>query len=128
MVISLIMLKVRLQRIGRKNDPSFKIVLIESKKAAKSGRALETLGSYNARMGNPIVNGEKIKYWISKGAQVSPTVWNLLISQKILSGKKINVLPKKSPPKTEVPATEAAPTEAATETPETKKEAEAPSA
>lgn len=95
------MLKVRLQRIGRKNDPSFKIVLVESQRAAKSGSALETLGSYNARMGTPVINGEKIKYWISKGAQVSPTVWNLLISQKILSGKKINVLPKKSPPQKE---------------------------
>lgn len=103
------MLKVRLQRIGRKNDPSFKIVLVESQRAAKSGSALETLGSYNARMGTPIINGEKIKYWISKGAQVSPTVWNLLINQKILSGKKINVLPKKSPPKKEeAPAAESA--------------------
>ena len=102
------MLKVRLQRIGRKNDPSFKIVLVESQRAAKSGSALETLGSYNARMGTPIINGEKIKYWISKGAQVSPTVWNLLISQKILSGKKINVLPKKSPPQKEAPVAEAA--------------------
>lgn len=101
------MLKVRLQRIGRKNDPSFKIVLVESQRAAKSGSALETLGSYNARMGNPVINGEKIKYWMGKGAQVSPTVWNLLISQKILSGKKINVLPKKSPPKKEEPAGEA---------------------
>lgn len=106
------MLKVRLQRIGRKNDPSFKIVLIESQKAAKSGRALEILGSYNARKGTPIVNGEKIKYWMGKGAQVSPTVWNLLISQKILSGKKINVLPKKSPPKKEEPAGEAKTAEA----------------
>lgn len=102
------MLKVRLQRIGRKNDPSFKIVLVESQRAAKSGSALETLGSYNARMGTPVINGEKIKYWISKGAQVSPTVWNLLISQKILSGKKINVLPKKSPPQKEAPTVESA--------------------
>ncbi len=113
------MLKVRLQRIGRKNDPSFKIVLVESQRAAKSGSALETLGSYNARMGTPTINGEKIKYWISKGAQVSPTVWNLLITQKILSGKKINVLPKKSPPqKEETPVAEAA-ENAAAPSPET---------
>lgn len=114
------MLKVRLQRIGRKNDPSFKVVLIESQKAAKSGRALETLGSYNARRGTPVINGEKIKYWMGKGAQVSPTVWNLLISQKILSGKKINVLPKKSPPKKEEPVAETQTAE--TPAPETKPE------
>ncbi len=123
------MLKVRLQRIGRKNDPSFKVVLIESQKAAKSGRALETLGSYNARMGEPAMNGEKIKYWISKGAQVSPTVWNLLVNQKIVSGKKINVLPKKSPPKTEAPAAESAPAEPVpVAAAETKPEGEAASA
>lgn len=48
-------------------------------------------------MNNVQFNGEKIKEWIKNGVQVSPTVHNLLVSQKIIEGKKINVLPKKSP-------------------------------
>ena len=93
------MLKVRLQRVGRKNDPSFRLVVMDSRKDSQSGKFIEILGAYNARQGKPQLNGERIKYWMGVGAQVSPTVHNLLISEKIISGKKINVLPRKSPPK-----------------------------
>jgi small subunit ribosomal protein S16 len=40
---------------------------------------------------------EKIHYWISKGAKLSDTVHNFLVSKKVISGKKINALPKKKP-------------------------------
>ena len=43
----------------------------------------------------------RVKNWISKGAQVTPTVHNYLLELKVLTGKKINVLPRKSPPKVE---------------------------
>lgn len=88
------MLKIRLQRVGRKHDPSFRVVLVDSRRAAKSGSFLEILGSYNARRGEPQLKGDRIKEWISKGAQVSGTLHNILIDKKILTGKKINVLPK----------------------------------
>jgi small subunit ribosomal protein S16 len=94
------MLKIRLQRVGRKNEPSFRLVLTDSKNSTKSGKYLEVLGHFDFR--NEISNhfdAEKIKHWISKGAKVTDTVHNLMIEQKILSGKKRNVLPKKSPPK-----------------------------
>ena len=93
------MLKIRLQRVGRKNEPSFRIVLVDSKMGPKSGKALEILGSHDFRegKGNNKINGDRIKYWISNGAQVSETMNNLLISEKVISGKKINVLPKKRP-------------------------------
>lgn len=48
-------------------------------------------------MDDVTLDGERIKYWISNGAQVSDTVHNILVGQKIIEGKKINVLPKKSP-------------------------------
>lgn len=95
-----LMLKIRLQRVGRKNEPSFRLVLTDSKNSTKSGKYLEVLGHFDFR--NEISNhfdAEKIKHWISKGAKVTDTVHNLMIEQKILSGKKRNVLPKKSPPK-----------------------------
>lgn len=98
------MLKVRLQRVGRKNDPSFRVVLTDSKNSTKSGRFLEVLGSYNARAGKPDIKADRVKYWMSVGVQLTPTVHNLMLNEKIITGKKINVLPRKSPPqKEEVP-------------------------
>ncbi len=91
------MLKIRLQRIGRKNDPVFRAVLTDSKNGTKSGKFLEILGSYNAKAGEVKLDGERIKHWISKGAQTSGTVHNFLVHQKVISTKKINVLPKKKP-------------------------------
>lgn len=67
----------------------------------KSGRFLEKLGFYDPHTKQQTLNKERIEYWISKGAQVSESMHNMLINAKILSGKKINVLPKKSPPKKE---------------------------
>ena len=93
------MLMIRLQRVGRKHEPVFRLVLTDSKNGPKSGKAVEVLGSYDARKGKGTnhVDGEKVKYWISKGAQVSDTVHNFLVKEKIIEGKKKNVLPKKSP-------------------------------
>lgn len=96
------MLRIRLQRVGRKNEPSFRVVLTESQNSTKSGRVQEILGSYDPRFDNPVIKGDRVKYWISVGAKPTDTVHNLLVSQKILEGKKKNVLPKKSPPKVEV--------------------------
>ena len=95
------MLTIRLQRVGRKNDPSFRVILVESKRAAKTGNFNELLGSYDARSDRVALKADRIKHWIGMGATVSDTVHNLLISQKIIEGKKINVLPQKSPPKKE---------------------------
>ena len=96
------MLKVRLQRVGRRNDPSFRVVVTESTRGPKSGKYIEMLGSYNPRQKTVALKGDRIKYWLSVGAQVTGTVHNLLIKEKITTGKKINVLPKKSPIKKEV--------------------------
>ncbi len=96
------MLKIRLQRVGRKHEPAFKLVLTDSKNAAKSGRFLEVLGNHDFRFEkNTQIDADKVKYWISKGAQVSHTVHNLLVSKNIVEGKKVNVLPRKSPQKKE---------------------------
>ncbi len=90
------MLKIRLQRVGRKHEPSFRLVLTDSKNSTKSGKYLETLGNYDARRGEKSeFKSDRISYWVSKGAQVSGTVHNLLVDKKIVSGKKVNVLPLK---------------------------------
>ncbi len=91
------MLKIRLQRIGRKNDPSFRAVLTDSKNSTKSGKFLEILGTYNPKAGEKNLITERIKYWMSKGAKTSDTMHNFLVHDKVIEGKKVNVLPKKKP-------------------------------
>ena len=91
------MLKIRLQRIGRKNDPSFRAVLTDSKNSTKSGKFLEIVGTYNPKAGLANFEGDRIKYWMSKGAKLSDTMHNFLVHQKVIEGKKINVLSKKTP-------------------------------
>jgi small subunit ribosomal protein S16 len=91
------MLKIRLQRIGRKNDPAFRAVLTDSKNSTKSGRFLEILGTYNPKEGKTDFDGEKIKSWMGKGAKLSDTMHNFLVHNKVIEGKKINVLSKKKP-------------------------------
>jgi small subunit ribosomal protein S16 len=96
------MLMIRLQRVGRKHEPTFRLVLTDSKNSTKSGRYLEVLGNHDPRhKDKTVVDADRVKHWISKGAQVSDTVHNMLISKKLITGKKVNVLPKKSPIKKE---------------------------
>ncbi len=99
--IFLLMLKIRLQRVGKRNEPSFRLILVESKRAAKGGHAQEVLGSHNFRKDGTIINNERVLYWLSQGVQVSDTAFNLLLANKVVEGKKKNVLPKKTPPKKE---------------------------
>ncbi len=102
------MLMIRLQRVGRKHEPVFRLVLTDSKNGPKSGKYLEVLGSYDPRKDNKIeqFNVEKIKAHISKGAQLSNTVHNFLVTKKVIEGKKVNVLPKRTPIKKEEVKTE----------------------
>lgn len=100
------MLVIRLQRVGRKNDPRFRLVVTDSKNGPKSGKFVEILGSHNPRAGKPILKTERIQYWLSVGAKTSGTVHNMLVDAKIVEGGKINVLPKMKPIKKEEEAKE----------------------
>lgn len=82
------MLVVRLTRIGKKNQPVFRVVLAEKSRAVK-GKFIEILGNYNPRLKTKVFKAEKIKYWLSQGAKASPTVHNLLVSEKIIEGPKV---------------------------------------
>ena len=93
------MLKIRLQRVGRKNDPSFRVIVTEHTTAAKKpGSFQEVLGSYDPRKDTHELKVERVKYWMERGAQTSGTVHNLLINAGVITGKKVNVLPKKTVP------------------------------
>jgi len=102
------MLMIRFQRVGRKNDPAFRIMVTEKRSKPKSG-GRETLGSYHPKTKHTILKNERILYWLGKGAKVSPTVHNLLVSKGVVQGKKISVV-RASNKKEEVkPVAEAAP-------------------
>jgi len=105
------MLVIRYQRVGRRNDASFRIIATEHTSGPKSGKNVELLGSYNPKTKATILKKDRIEHWISMGAQVSDSVHNLLIKEGVIEGKKINVLPKKSPIVKEVEETEEAPAE-----------------
>lgn len=115
---------IRFQRIGRTNDPAFRIAVMEKARAAQTGHILELLGTYNPRSKALTLNEERVKHWLSQGAQPTDSIHNLFVNKGLIEGKKINVLPRKSPikpeggevaPEAAAPAAEAeapAPTEA----------------
>ena len=100
------MLKIRLQRVGRKNIRVFRVVLTDSKNSTKSGRFHEILGTFDLENDKKEVSADRVKYWISKGAKTSDTLHNYLVDKKIVAGKKINALPRRTPIKKESPKTE----------------------
>lgn len=117
-----------MQRIGRINQPAYRIVVTEHTSAPQAGKFVEKVGTYNPNTKVRNLDEARVKYWMSVGAQPSPTIHNMLVSAGIISSKKINVLPKKTVAKPEEPAQEApaaeastaeAPVEAASETPAT---------
>ena len=91
------MLMMRLQRVGRRNDPSYRIVVTDKRTGPKSDRHVDRLGSYNPKMNHVQLDAERAKQWLAQGVQPSDTVHNILVGQKLIEGKKRNALPKKAP-------------------------------
>jgi small subunit ribosomal protein S16 len=85
-------LKNAAARKGKKNQPFFRVVVIDKRRTASGGRAVEDLGYVDPLTKKRNFKKDRILYWISKGAQPSDTVHNLLITEKIIEGKKIGVV------------------------------------
>lgn len=86
------MVTIRLRRTGKRKEPSFRIIVSDSRKDTV-GTYLESLGIYNPRVQPTAVtlNAERAKFWIGQGAQASGTVHNLFVDQGVLPGPKIRV-------------------------------------
>ena len=116
------MLAIRFERVGRKNKAQFRIVLQEHT-VAPGGRHIAVLGSYDPHQKKAVLKADKINEWITKGAQVSDSAYNLFVREGVIKGKKRAI--KMEKPKTkEIPA-EPAKEEVGAEEPkieETKKE------
>ena len=93
------MLVIRLQKVGKKHTATYRVVVTQKTAAAKR-KYLELLGNVNRKTKAVSLNKERILYWISKGAQPSDTVHNLLVSQSVISGAKKPVHKKSKKPLT----------------------------
>jgi small subunit ribosomal protein S16 len=98
------MLKMRLQRIGRRNQPYYRIVITDATSGPKSGKFIDTVGSYDPKAGAVQINTERATHWVTQGVVPSGTVHNMLVDAGILTASKVNTLPKKTPIKKETTA------------------------
>lgn len=71
------MLAIKLKRIGKKHQPSFRLVVAE-KRSKINGRFLEDLGWFNPRTDQAKINSERTDYWLKNGAQPTERVGRLL--------------------------------------------------
>lgn len=71
------MLKIRLKRFGRKKQPSYRIVVIDSRKK-RDGKALEEVGFYNPITNQTKLNIIKIQKRLNEGAQLTETVKGII--------------------------------------------------
>lgn len=95
--------KIRMSRAGAKNRPFFRIVVADSR-SPRDGRFLEKLGTYNPLLdkGNPqrvVLDVERIKHWLSVGAQPSDRVARFLHEANLGPKPAIRETPKKSAPR-----------------------------
>ena len=82
------MLKLRLRRMGAKKQPSYRIVVAESR-SPRDGRFIETIGIYNPKT-QPMtlrVDAERAQHWLQHGAQPTDTVRALLVRVGVLEGR-----------------------------------------
>lgn len=80
-------LRIRLQRLGRKNRPFYRVSAVDQK-TRRDGRVVEALGWYDPLVADPVkqleLNEERLKYWLSKGAQPTETIRDMLAKRKMV--------------------------------------------
>jgi small subunit ribosomal protein S16 len=100
------MLAIKLQRIGKKHQPSYRVVVAE-KRSKMAAPPVEDLGSYNPFTKVVTVKKDRVLHWVKMGAQPTITANNVLVGQGVLSTPKIAVKMKKAVAKpTEAPKAE----------------------
>ena len=120
------MLKIRLQRTGKRGQSYFRVIVVEHTKKPK-GKFLELLGNYDPHKKKFKVNMERLNHRISNGAQVSPTVNNLLVNYEYWDKPKMpSWKPKKGKTENEKGKTEPAPGQPKQETAPAEVKTEAP--
>jgi len=84
--------KIRLRRTGGKGQPSYRIVVADSR-SPRDGRFIENVGNYQPRLDPPTfeVDDERVRYWLSKGAQPSDAVARLLVKKGLLAERRLRM-------------------------------------
>lgn len=84
-----VMLSIRLSRVGKKKAPVYRIVVMP-KHNDPWAPSTEILGHYNPRKTPKefVADSERVKFWISQGAKATDSVWNLLVEHKVVEGDK----------------------------------------
>ncbi len=90
------MLAIKLAQTGKTNKKMFRLIISE-KSRDPYGNVLEILGSYNPHTKALVAKGDRIKYWLSQGAQMTSTVNNLLVHNQLISGDKVAASKAKGP-------------------------------
>jgi len=78
------MLAIRLQRIGRKGYPVYRVAVQEAQRHPSSGRVVAYVGSYNPHTKESNIDAEKASKYLNNGAQPSPRVIRLLQDAKVV--------------------------------------------
>lgn len=118
------MLSIRMQRLGRKGHPTYRVVVQDSRQAPTSGKYVALLGSYDPHTKTSSLQKERAQFYLDHGAQPSDRVVSLFKSEKVKLPKWVKDPTKqkrdiRNPEKLRKnrPAEEAAPAEPAEETP-----------
>lgn len=77
------MLAIRLQRLGRKGYPTYRLAVQEAQRHPSSGRVVAYVGSYNPHTKESRVDAEKVAFYLKNGAQPTPRVAKLLNENKV---------------------------------------------
>lgn len=105
------MLVIRLARHGRRNHPTYRIVLQE-KDWAPTSKVLEILGNMDPHTDPRTIHlkTDRVKYWLSQGAKPSNTMHNMLVDAGLVQGPKMRVMFGKKAETEAAPASSVAPT------------------
>ncbi len=77
------MLAIRLQRLGRKGHPVYRVAVQEAQRHPSSGRVIAYVGTYDPHTKNVTLNAEKVAFYLKNGAQPTPRVVKILTGEKI---------------------------------------------
>ena len=111
------MLAIKLQRIGKKHQPSYRLVVAE-KRSKMAAPPVEDLGAYDPRTKKTTIDKERAAHWVKMGAQPTVTAHNLLVKEGAIAVAKLAVkMPKAvakqtvsaEAPKAQAPIVESAP-------------------
>lgn len=81
------MLSIKLKRIGKKHQPSYRII-VQEKRAKLGGRYVEDIGWLNPKNKEFEIKKERAGHWLKIGAKPTSTIHNLLIKSGTISGPK----------------------------------------